>query len=76
MSFVTYAKNILIKELNVYDLSRNREFSNFYFIGLKETPFTRDFVTFVEADNMTEREIVTLRDIFLNQYKPFLMALV
>lgn len=64
MCFVAELKQRLLTKTSIYDLSRNQEFSSFYFIGCKETPVSIDFVTFVEADELTERQLVDLRDRF------------
>jgi len=66
MSFVSELQNLLVEEKKVYDLSRNEEFADFNFVGFKETATTIDFVAFVKADNLTERQIVDLRDSFFN----------
>lgn len=66
MSFISELKKNIIEEKQVYDLSRNQEFAEFNFIGFKETNTTIDFVSFVRADKLTERQIVDLRDSFFN----------
>jgi len=66
MSFIATLRKSLIDGKAVHDLSRNKEFSDFYFIGFKESFATIDFVTFVESDEITERQIVDLRDKFFN----------
>lgn len=64
MSFVSELRNNLVNTRQVYDLSRNKDFWEFNFIGFKETAATIDFVAFVRADKLTERQIVKLRDSF------------
>ena len=64
MSFIDSLRQLLIEQKAVYNLSRNQEFSSFYFIGFKESATSIDFVTCVEADRLTERQIVDLRDQF------------
>lgn len=64
MGFITELQNNLIKEKQVYNLSRNREFEEFGFVGFKETATTIDFVALIEADKLTEKQIVDFRDSF------------
>lgn len=64
MNLVTELGTRLISDKQVYDLSRNEEFADFNFIGLKETPLTVDLVAFTKADGLTEKQIVDLRDKF------------
>ncbi|MBD2198398.1 MULTISPECIES: hypothetical protein [Calothrix] len=66
MSFITELRTRLISDKQVYDLSRNEEFAEFNFIGLKETPLSVDLVAFTKADGFTEKQIVDLRDRFFN----------
>lgn len=66
MSFISKLKTFLIAEKSVYDLSRNKEFSEFDFIGYRETTFRIDFVAFVNAENLTENQIVGLRNKFFD----------
>ena len=66
MSFICELQNNLIEEKQVYDLSRNKVFAKFNFVGFKETNATIDFIAFVRADNLTEKQIVVLRDSFFN----------
>ncbi|MDF5707312.1 MAG: hypothetical protein PUP90_06430 [Nostoc sp. S4] len=66
MSFIAQLRTSLISDKQVYDLSRNEEFAEFNFIGLKETPLTVDLVAFTKADGLTEKQIVDLRDKFFN----------
>ncbi|MEH2301189.1 MAG: hypothetical protein V7K88_19870 [Nostoc sp.] len=66
MSFITELRTRLISDKQVYDLSRNEEFAEFNFIGLKETPLSVDLVAFTKADGFTEKQIVDLRDKFFN----------
>lgn len=66
MSFISKLKTSLINEKSVYDLSQNKEFSEFDFIGYRETTLTIDFVAFVNAEDLTENQIVSLRDKFFN----------
>lgn len=66
MSFISELQKNLIEEKQVYDLSRNKEFSEFNFVGFKETSTTIDLVAFVRADKLTERQIVNLRNSFFN----------
>ncbi|ELS05454.1 hypothetical protein Xen7305DRAFT_00051980 [Xenococcus sp. PCC 7305] len=66
MSFVSELQKLLIKDKQVYNLSRNKEFAEFNFVGFKETATTIDFVAFVRADKLTEQQIVDLRDSFFN----------
>lgn len=65
MSFIVTLRKSLVDEKAVYDLSRKKEFSDFYFIGFKESFAAIDFVTFAEADDLTERQVIDdLRDKF------------
>ncbi len=65
-TFFSELRKLLVEEKQVYDLSRNDIFAEFHFIGFKETPFQIDLVAFVKADDLTENEIVNLRDRFFN----------
>lgn len=69
MGFIAELQNNLIKEKEVYNLSRNREFGKFGFVGFKETATTIDFVALVEADKLTEKQIVDFRDSFFEIVK-------
>ena len=64
MSFVSELRHLLVSEKEVYDLSKNEEFKEFNFIGVKETSSTIDMVAFIQADSLTETQIVSLRDKF------------
>ena len=66
MSFVSTVRDRLISEKSVHDLSRNSEFADFYCIGYRATPLVIDFVTLVNTDGLTERQIVDLRDQFFS----------
>ncbi|MGC1309359.1 MAG: hypothetical protein WA885_19230 [Phormidesmis sp.] len=66
MSFITYLKRLLVEQKAVYDLSRNQEFNSFYFIGFRKSAAAINFITCVEADRLTECQIVELRDQFFN----------
>lgn len=66
MSFICELQKKLIEDKQVYDLSRNQEFSEFNFVGFKETAKTIDFVALIRADKLTEKQIVDLRDSFFN----------
>lgn len=54
----------LITERDIYDLSRNPEFTDFSFVGYRETALSIDLVALVEGDGLTERDIVNRRDHF------------
>ena len=64
MSFISALATWLRATKEVQDLSRNREFVNFDFIGVKDSSLTLDVVALVNADTLTEREIVERRNQF------------
>lgn len=64
--FIYELQTRLNNDKQIYDLSRNEEFGEFNFIGLKETPVAVELVGFTKADRLTERQIVNLRDKFFN----------
>lgn len=66
MSFIAYLKRLLVEQKAVYSLSRNHEFNSFYFIGFRESTAAIDFITCIEADHLTERQVVELRDQFFS----------
>ena len=63
-SFIADFRDQLIQRKQIHDLSRNSEFSEFYFIGYQAVPSAIDFIGLVEADGLSERQIVDLRDQF------------
>jgi hypothetical protein len=65
-TFLSELRKTLVEEKQVYDLSRNDIFGDFHFIGFKETKLQINLVAFVKADDLTETEIVNLRDRFFN----------
>ena len=60
-SFIAVVTEQLMQEEQLRNLSVDSEF---YFLGYRETPTAIDFVAFVEADELTERQVVDLRDQF------------
>lgn len=66
MSFIKSLGARLVAEFGVHDLTRNAEFSMFHFIGIHDAPERIDLVAFVNADNLTEKQIVNLRDTFFS----------
>lgn len=60
--FIAALGAALCSEPNVLDLSRNSEFADFGMIGLRENDLGIDLFAFVSADQLTETQIVQLRD--------------
>jgi hypothetical protein len=66
MNFITELGSRIVKDLSVYDLTRNPEYNGFDFIGFRETTLGIDYIALVRADAITEKAIVRLRDAFFD----------
>jgi hypothetical protein len=56
----------LVREREAHDLSRNREFASFGFLGYRTSAGAVEFVALCDADGLTEGDIVRLRDEFFD----------
>ena len=66
MSFISDLHYKLVNDEPVDDLSRNEKFTDFSFVGLKETALTVDVFAFTKADGLDEPQIAKLCDQFFN----------
>ncbi|HEU0052391.1 MAG TPA: CHAT domain-containing protein [Longimicrobium sp.] len=64
--FIRYLRERLAAEKSPHDLSRNAEFARFGYIAVHETAVSMEMVACVDADALTESEIVRLRDEFFD----------
>lgn len=66
MSFIHRLRERLVAERELHDLSRDRELAGFPLFGYRTTGVSADFVALCEADRLTERQVVELRDEFFD----------
>jgi hypothetical protein len=55
---------LIVREKEAHDLSRNPEFERFQFLGYRTSPLAVELVALCDADELTESDVVRLRDEF------------
>ncbi|MCP4107311.1 MAG: hypothetical protein GY749_17505 [Desulfobacteraceae bacterium] len=71
MNFISYLSNKLVSNKEIHDLSRNIEYSPFDFIGFRKTITALNLIALVNADNLTEKELISIRDKFFDITESF-----